>query len=60
MKSSIGTFALCLVATAFLFAPVAAAQAQGSSQSVCQYVWDPVLFKRLRVCNEVYSLERGR
>src|SRR5437016_5995641 len=54
MKSSIGNSALRLVATAFLFAPVAAAQAPGSSQSVCKYVWDPVLFKPLRVCNEVY------
>jgi hypothetical protein len=54
LKSTIATFALRLAAAAFLFAPAMAAQAQGSSQSVCQYVWDPVLFKRLRVCNEVY------
>ena len=53
MKSSIANFALRFAATAVLLAP-AAVQAQGSSQSVCQYVWDPVAFKRLRVCNEVY------
>src|SRR6266446_4058948 len=53
MKSGMGTFALRFAAMAVLIAP-AAALAQGSSQSVCQYVWDPVAFKRLRVCNEAY------
>ena len=54
MKGSIRNFALGLTAMALLFAPATVAQAQGSSRSVCQDVWDPVLFKRLRVCNEVY------
>ena len=54
MKSGIGSFVLRFAAMAVLIALATAAQAQGTSQSVCQYVWDPVLFKRLRVCNEVY------
>jgi len=53
MKSGMGTFALRFAAMAVLLAP-AAALAQGSSQSVCRYVWDPVAFQRLRVCNEAY------
>jgi hypothetical protein len=55
MKSSIGTVVLRFAAMAVLLVHAAAAQAQGSSQSVCQNVWDPVAFKRLRVCNEVYN-----
>jgi len=51
-KSSIGTFALRLVASALLFAP-AAAQAQGSSHSVCRDVWDGGT-KYVRVCDNVY------
>jgi hypothetical protein len=45
--------ALLVGAMAVLLAPPAA-QGQDSSQSVCRYVWDPVAFKRLRVCNETY------
>src|SRR6266436_6289852 len=40
MKSGMGTFALRFAAMAVLLAP-AAALAQGSSQSVCRYVWGP-------------------
>src|SRR5216683_5237674 len=47
MKSSIGTFVLRLAATALLFAP-AAAQAQGTSRSICTNVWGS------QVCNSVY------
>jgi hypothetical protein len=48
MKSSIGTFALRFAATAVLFAPVAAAQAQGTGQSTCKHVGYEL------VCNSVY------
>ncbi len=51
MNSSIGSIVLRFAAMAVLLAQAAAAQAQ----SVCPYVWDPVLFKRSRVCNEVYN-----
>jgi hypothetical protein len=53
MKSGIGTFVLSFAAMAVLLAPPAA-QGQGSSQSVCRYVWDAVAFRRLRVCDEAY------
>ena len=48
MKSSIGTFALRFAATVVLFAPVAAAQAQGTGQSTCKHVGYEL------VCNSVY------
>lgn len=54
MKSGFGTFVLRFAAIAVLFAPTAAAHAQGLGRTVCEKVWDPVLFKRLEVCNNVY------
>jgi len=51
MKSSIGTFALRFAATAILFAPPAAAQAQGIGQSICRDVWDWGSGKYAQVCN---------
>src|SRR5215471_6981289 len=46
-------FALRLAATVVLIAP-AAAQAQGTSQSVCRQVWDWGTAKYVQVCNSVY------
>src|SRR6266852_2970419 len=54
MQSSIGTFALRLAATVVLFAPAAAAQAQGIGQSICRDVWDWGSAKYVHVCNSVY------
>ena len=53
MKSSIGTFALRFAAMAVLFAPAVAAQAQGSSQSICRNVFDWETWKYVQVCNTV-------
>jgi hypothetical protein len=54
MKSSIRTFALRFAATVALFAPAAAAQAQGVGHSVCKNVWDWGSAKYVQVCNSVY------
>src|SRR5712691_2617022 len=53
-RSSIGIFVLRFTATAVLFAPAAAAQAQGIGQSVCRDVWDWGSGKYAHVCNSVY------
>jgi hypothetical protein len=62
MKSSIGTFALRFAATAVLFVPSVAAQAQSTSQTICRNVYvpgpgingaDPGHGQMERVCNTV-------
>jgi hypothetical protein len=58
MKSSIRSFALRFAVTVVLFAPGAAAQAQGNSQTVCRYELVPTVgmqpSQRVQVCNTVY------
>jgi hypothetical protein len=59
MRSSIGKLALRFAATAVLFAPAAAVQAQGSGQTICRDEVVPTLgtlqpSKHVRVCDSVY------
>ena len=59
MRSSIGNLALRFLAIAVLFAPAAAAKAQGIGQTICRDEVVPTLgtfqpSQHQRVCNSVY------
>jgi len=54
MKNSITILAPWIAATAVLFAPAVAAQAQGIGHSLCRDVWDWGSAKYVRVCDSVY------